>query len=66
VNRDLERILRELRLDVASIGVVHGLNGSMDDLRAALRKAGEGTLGRQVRARGSGAATRRRPKFICR
>ncbi|HEX8390826.1 MAG TPA: MBL fold metallo-hydrolase [Longimicrobium sp.] len=37
--RDLDAIIRRFRLDVANIGAVHGMNGTMDDLRAALRKA---------------------------
>jgi glyoxylase-like metal-dependent hydrolase (beta-lactamase superfamily II) len=36
--RDLERIIRRERLDVRSIGAVHGLNGTMEDLRAALAR----------------------------
>lgn len=36
--RDLERIIRRFRLDVAAIGAVHGMNGTMDDLRAALAR----------------------------
>jgi glyoxylase-like metal-dependent hydrolase (beta-lactamase superfamily II) len=36
--RDLAGIIRRFRLDVQSIGAVHGLNGTMEDLRAALGK----------------------------
>ncbi len=35
--RDLDRIIRRFRLDVKTIGAVHGLNGTMADLRQALR-----------------------------
>jgi glyoxylase-like metal-dependent hydrolase (beta-lactamase superfamily II) len=37
--RDLENIIRRFRLDVRTIGAVHGRNGTMDDLRAALARA---------------------------
>lgn len=37
--RDLHRIIRRFRLDVTSIGAVHGVNGTMDDLRRALASA---------------------------
>jgi hypothetical protein len=36
--RDLDSIIRRFRLDVRTIGAVHGLNGTMDDLREALRR----------------------------
>jgi len=36
--RDLDTIVRRFRLDVRTIGAVHGLNGTMDDLREALRR----------------------------
>ena len=36
--RDLDRIIRRFRLDVQTIGAVHGLNGTVEDLHAALRK----------------------------
>lgn len=35
--RDLDRIIRRFRLDVHTIGAVHGLNGTMADLHQALR-----------------------------
>ena len=38
--RDLDAIIRRFRLDVQTIGSVHGRNGTMDDLRAALAKGG--------------------------
>ncbi|HEX8455403.1 MAG TPA: MBL fold metallo-hydrolase [Longimicrobium sp.] len=37
-NRDLESLIRRFRLDVRTIGAVHGLNGTMDDLREAIRR----------------------------
>ena len=37
--RDLDRIIRRERLDVRSIGAVHGLNGTMEDLRTALARS---------------------------
>ena len=36
--RDLDGIIRRFRLDVQTIGAVHGLNGTMADLHAALEK----------------------------
>ncbi|MBA3891645.1 MAG: MBL fold metallo-hydrolase [Gemmatimonadaceae bacterium] len=36
---DLDGIIRRFRLDVRSIGAVHGINGTIDDLRAALERA---------------------------
>jgi glyoxylase-like metal-dependent hydrolase (beta-lactamase superfamily II) len=36
--RDLDAIIRRFRLDVRTIGAVHGLNGTMDDLRDAIRR----------------------------
>lgn len=36
--RDLDSIIRRFRLDVRTIGAVHGLNGTMDDLREAIRR----------------------------
>jgi glyoxylase-like metal-dependent hydrolase (beta-lactamase superfamily II) len=40
--RDLDGIVRRFRLDVQTIGAVHGLNGTMDDLREALRRGAGG------------------------
>jgi hypothetical protein len=40
--RDLERIIRRFGLDVETIGAVHGLNGTMADLRTALERANGG------------------------
>ena len=37
--RDLQRIIDQFRLDVRSIGAVHGENGTPDDLRSALARA---------------------------
>ncbi len=52
--RDLERIVRRFRLDVRTIGAVHGVNGTVDDLRAALRPREA-----DVPARPSGVSRRR-------
>jgi glyoxylase-like metal-dependent hydrolase (beta-lactamase superfamily II) len=37
-NRDLDSIIRRFRLDVRTIGAVHGLNGTVEDLREAIRR----------------------------